>query len=125
MQHEASTPKEYLQVIENDWKKEKILYLRELILQTAPNIEESIDYKMLSYGNNDLKAIYLNAQKNFVGLYVGDIARIDPKGELLKGVDCGKGCVRIKKRVDVTAENFKKVIENTIELWRKNVDLKC
>jgi len=41
--------------------------------------------------------VLLNAQKNYISLYVGDRHKIDPEMKLLKGLNLGKGCIRISK----------------------------
>ena len=50
MQYDVKTPEEYLEVLENDWRKEKLLAIRQMILDHAPELEESIRYKMLNFG---------------------------------------------------------------------------
>ncbi len=49
MQYEAKSPKEYLEELENDWRKTKLKEIREMILSDGPELEEDIEYKMLSY----------------------------------------------------------------------------
>ena len=97
MQYEVKTPKEYIQVLDNDWRREKLLEIRAFILQAAPELQEGISYKMLCYGDDKCSVFHLNAQKNYVSLYVGDLNKIDPSGELLKGINTGKSCVRFNK----------------------------
>jgi len=63
MQYDVKTPSEYLRNLEDDWRKEKIERLRELILSKAPEIIEGIEYKMLCYGDGEKTAFHLNVQK--------------------------------------------------------------
>ncbi len=78
VQYDVSTPAEYFEMLEDDWRKDKVLQIREMILKAAPEIDEVILYKMLSYGNEKTEnyVFGLNAQKNYVSLYVGNIERI-------------------------------------------------
>ncbi len=48
MQYEASTPEAYRSALEPDWRKEKLEQLRKLIITCGPELEEGIQYKMLS-----------------------------------------------------------------------------
>ncbi len=99
MQYNAQTPVEYLDVLAEDWRKEKLLQLREIILDKAYGFKERINYKMLCYTDKNGDLFHLNAQKNYVSLYVGNSSKIDTDGSLLKGLDIGKGCIRFKKSV--------------------------
>jgi len=56
-----------------------------------------INYKMLGCKDDNGFVFHLNAQKNFVGFYVGDVSAIDPSGELLKDLSTGKSCIRFTK----------------------------
>lgn len=125
MQYEATTPEEYLNQLENDWRKEKVEELRKLIQSAGPDIEEGINYKMLCYRGESGIVFHLNAQKNYVSLYIGDTKKVDPEGELLKGLDVGKGCIRFKKTTSLKDTNIVAFIEKTIEFWRDGKDIYC
>lgn len=125
MQYRVNSPEEYFQTIDTDWRKEKILELREIIFEAAPEIHESIHYKMLAYGNEDHKVLHLNAQKHYVGLYVGTIDKIEGAREMLAGLDMGKGCIRIKKSNQIDDTGLRKFIEKTMEMWRAGEDTSC
>lgn len=125
MQYEATTPEEYLNQLEDDWRKEKVEELRKLIKSMGPDIEEAINYKMLCYRGKEGTIFHLNAQKNYVSLYVGDASKIDPDGKLLEGIDVGKGCVRFKKSISLQETNIAAFIEKTIQFWRDGNDIYC
>ena len=127
VEYDVSTPKEYLKVLEEDWRKEKLLLIRRWILSYAPELEESIRYKMLNYGNveNDDYVFALNAQKHYVSLYVGSIDKIDPENNLLKNFNLGKGCIRVKKTIELEETNLEDFIKQTVDLWRAGEDLNC
>lgn len=97
MQYDVKTPKEYLNQLEKDWRYEKVQQLRKIIQAKAPKLVEGIHYKMLSYSDEKGVLFQLNAQRNYVSFYVGDIKKVDPEGTMLKGLNQGKGCVRFKK----------------------------
>lgn len=123
MQYEATTPEEYLSLLEEDWRKEKLLELRSLLLNH--DLAEGIRYKMLSYGEDEEVVFQLNAQKNYVALYVGNASKVDPSGELLKGIDHGKGCLRFKKTTSTTETKIEEFIKKAIDKWRKGEDIDC
>lgn len=125
MQYDVGSPEEYLEVIDDDWRKEKLLEIREMILTADPDLIEAIQYKMLSYGDGNSVVCHLNAQKHFVGLYVGNAEKIDPDGSLLKGINRGKGCLRISKSLNLQETNLAAFIQRTIALWRDGIDIAC
>ncbi|MEE9445303.1 MAG: hypothetical protein V3V19_06540 [Cocleimonas sp.] len=68
---------------------------------------------------------HLNAQKNYVSLYAGDLKKIDPEGVLLKGVNTGKGCIRFNKTLSLSEIKVEEFIGKAVSLWEKGVDLGC
>lgn len=126
MIHGGKTAQEYLDKLENDWKKEKLLEIRQLLLNHS-QIKEGMNYGMLSYGNEteEEPLFHLNAQKNYVSLYVGDIQKIDSDGSLLKGLNLGKGCIRISKSKNIPETGIKEFIQRTVELWLAGEDTSC
>lgn len=125
MQLNVDTPTEYLEALEDDWRREKLLHLRKIILDKVPNITESVQYKMLAYGDERETVFHLNAQKNYVSLYVGDKNKIDKDGALLKGFDVGKGCIRCKKSLVLTDTRIEEFIDQTLNMWRDGKDTSC
>lgn len=125
MQYQAKTPEEYLDLLENDWRKERILDIRRIILEYAPELEESIQYKMLCYGNELTQVFYLNAQKSYVSLYVGTIEKVEDSDILLEKLSYGKGCIRIKKSIDISNTGLEAFIKQTINIWRTGGDISC
>ena len=100
MQYDASTPKEYLSLLEDDWRKDRLSAIRQMFL-AVPGVEEGVSYKMLGYRRDGVAFGHLNAQKGFVGVYLGDLEKIDPGGALRAGMNCGKSCLRVRKRDDL------------------------
>lgn len=125
MQYDVATPEEYLEQLEADWRKDKLLQVRAYILEAAPEWKEIIRYKMLAY-DLGVKAIFgLNAQKHYVSLYVGTIEKIPDSHELLKGFNYGKGCIRISKSILLEKTHLKTFIEKKIALWRLGEETDC
>ncbi|MEP1035005.1 DUF1801 domain-containing protein [Ekhidna sp.] len=88
-------------------------------------LTEGIRYKMLSYQDEKGVIFQLNAQKNYVALYVGDASKVDPSGKLLEGIDHGKGCLRFKKSTNLAGTPIEKFIEKAVDMWRKSEDIDC
>lgn len=126
MQYDVKTPTEYMAALDDDWRRIKVEEIREIIQTKAPDLVEGIQYKMLSYGDGQESTVFhLNAQKGYVSFYVGDTAKIDPSGDLLEGINCGKGCLRFKKTLAIGDTRLDEFIEKTVELWRAGVDVSC
>lgn len=110
MPYAVGTPDEYLNALEADWRRDTLYALRHLILQHAPELRETIRYKMLSYDDDRGPVFGLNAQKGYVSLYVGNAANVDPTGMLLGGLNRGKGCIRFTKSVNVAVTRIDEFI---------------
>jgi len=126
MIHGGKSVEEFLNKLEDDWKKEKLFEIRQLLLEHS-QLNESMNYGMLSYGNlKDKEPLFhLNAQKNYVSLYVGDIHKIDPDNAILKGLNLGKGCIRISKSKNISETGLKAFIQRTVALWLEGGDSSC
>lgn len=126
MQYDVATPAEYLEVLEDDWRRDMLLELRDLILESGPQLAEGIEYKMLVYKDEAGESVIaLNAQKHYVSLYVGTSSKVDPDGSLLDGLDCGKGCIRFKKTKKIAETRIDEFIRRALELHAEGVDISC
>ncbi|MEM9833879.1 MAG: DUF1801 domain-containing protein [Bacteroidota bacterium] len=125
MQYKANTPEEYINQLEDDWRKEKLEAVREMIKANAPELVEGIEYKMLSYGDSEKHLFHLNAQRAYVSLYIGNIDKVADARELLQNLDLGKGCIRIKKNQELEKTNLNEFISRVIHLWREGKDTNC
>lgn len=125
MQYDAKSPSEYLEALDEDWRKEKLQELRELILRQDSAIQETISYKMLCFKVNGSELFHLNAQMAYVSLYCGNTKKIDPDGELLKGLSIGKGCIRFTKTSEVSKTRIKEFINRAVLLLMEGRDLGC
>lgn len=125
MQYDVEAPREYLDALDDDWRKTRLLEVREMISELAPDWREGIEYKMLGYFDRAGSVMHLNAQRAYVGLYVGNIAKIDPDGALLAGLDLGKGCVRLKKRNGIATTGLREFLKRLVNLRAEGVYLSC
>jgi len=125
MQYDAKDYKEYLELLEDDWRKEKLLEIRQMIVAYAPELEEVIRYKMLNYGKVDSYVFALNVQKHYVSLYVGTIEKVENAESLLAGYNYGKGCIRVKKSIAIEDTGLEQFIHKTVDMWRAGEDTAC
>ena len=125
MQYKVTTPVEYLQQLDPDWRKEKLEEVRDLIVSLGPELKEGIEYNMLCYTYNGTSIFHLNAQKGYVSLYVGNIDKVDNSRTLLKALSMGKGCIRIKKSIHLPNTGIGEFIQKTIDLSRIGKDTDC
>ncbi|GAA0337538.1 hypothetical protein GCM10008967_29750 [Bacillus carboniphilus] len=125
MQYDAKNAEEYIQLLEEDWRKEKLLVIRQMILAYAPELEEVIRYKMLNYGKDDTYIFALNAQKHYVSLYVGTIQKIENAETLLAGYNYGKGCIRVKKSIKLEDTGLEPFIRKTVDMWPAGENTSC
>lgn len=125
MQYDAKTPAEFVKMLEQDWRKEKLLEIRKLIKKHGPELKESIKYGALSYAHSLGGGFGLTAQKNSVNFYVGTASKIDPDGKLLAGLDVGKGCIRFKKTKAIADTRIEEFIEKAMSMLRKGEDFGC
>ncbi|WDE05665.1 DUF1801 domain-containing protein [Thalassomonas viridans] len=125
MQYDVATPKQYLNALADDWRRDTLEQLRSLIKDAAPFLTEGIQYKMLSYSDSRGSLFHLNAQKHYVSLYVGNISAIDEQGELLAGLDLGKGCIRFKKSIPVADTQVEAFIAKAVSLHLQGKHTGC
>ncbi|MGH1477734.1 MAG: iron chaperone [Geminicoccales bacterium] len=125
MLYTAETPGEYIDQLEDDWRRRKLLELRQIIKENGPALVERIHYKMLCYGDTGTAVFHLNAQKNYVSLYVGNASKIDPDGNLLAGLNRGKSCIRFRRSDDISKTQIDKFIVRAIHLWERGSDAGC
>lgn len=123
MQYQVNTPGEYLEALQEDWRKEKLLEVWKILEAEGPDLTPGIEYKMLSFADKKGTVFSLNAQANYVSLYVGNTTKVDETGNSLKGFNLGKGCIRIKKSNEV--EQLRDFIKMAIDKRSKGGDIDC
>ncbi len=123
MQYKANSPKEYLEKLEDDWRKVQVENVRSMIMHVWPEAKEDIEYSMLCYGDGSKNIFHLNAQKGYVALYVGDIDKVDGSDKLLEGFDCWKGCIR--KTLDISKTGLSEFISRALMIHRAGENTDC
>lgn len=125
MQYNVNTPEQYLSELEADWRKGTLLRVREMIRTHGPTLSEGTEYKMLAYQLNGKTVFHLNAQQNYVSLYVGNTKKVENSDFMLKGLDLGKGCIRIKKKINLNETGLEEFIKATIAIHMSGQNTDC
>lgn len=125
MQYNVNTPEQYFSELEADWRKETLAKVREMIQTHGPALSEGIEYKMLAYQLNGKTVFHLNAQQNYVSLYVGNTQKVENSDDMLKGLDLGKGCIRIKKSINLNETGIEEFIKATIDIHMAGQNTDC
>lgn len=125
MQYDVDSPEQYLNALEDDWRKQTLLEIRDLIFKQSNEFKEGINYKMLCYSLGENSVFHLNAQKGYVSLYSGGIDKIDPNGKLLNGLNVGKSCIRFSKTKKVSNTRINEFIAKAIELSKQGHNFEC
>lgn len=125
MLYDVNSPAEYLESLEDDWRKTHLSKIRDMILKAAPKIAERINYKMLAFGTKSEELFHLNAQQAYVSLYVGNIETIDPDRELLSAYSLGQGCIRFRKTSNLDDPGLKVFIDRALELFQEGDAIDC
>lgn len=125
MLSDAETPSEYIGQLDDDWRRDKLLKIRAIIKEQAPQLSERIHYKMLGYGIDDVYVFHLNVQRAYVSLYVGSASKVDPGGTLLDGLNVGKGCIRFSKSTEIAKTRIDEFISRAFTIWKAGEDIDC
>ncbi|MEM9053729.1 MAG: DUF1801 domain-containing protein [Pseudomonadota bacterium] len=125
MLYDVDTPHAYMEALDEDWRKQTLLNVRDMILKAEPGLVERVNYKMLAYGSETRELFHLNAQSAYVSLYVGNIETVDPGRTLLSAFSLGKGCIRFRKSANLSDPGLAKFIEQAVALWRKGDAIDC
>jgi uncharacterized protein YdhG (YjbR/CyaY superfamily) len=109
MQSKARTIPEYISGLPPE-ERSVIETLNRIVRSAAPKGSGSMKYGMPTY---ELASwiVAFNAQKNYFSFYA------DPKvvkryRDELKGLDCGKSCIRFRKIEDVPLATLKKIVSD-------------
>lgn len=100
MHSNATNVKDYINELEDSTRKQVVKKLSEIIKKSAPNIEETMEYKMPCYKIKGEGYIAVANQKQYVSLYVSYLDKtLATHKDLAKGfasVNPGKCCLRFK-----------------------------
>lgn len=93
-------------------RKNDLSKLRKIIKKTLPKVKESLLYGMPTYEVDGKAIIAFNSQKNYMSLYAGTEA-VKKNKDLLKGLNCGKSCIRFTSLDKLPEATIVKIIKDT------------
>ena len=96
-----------------DKRQEDVSQLRNLILETLPQIREQITYNMpaVAVVDDDIVCSY-KSQKNYISLYM-DVELVEKHKQELMGLDCGKSCIRFRRFDQLPQDTIKAILRET------------
>jgi uncharacterized protein YdhG (YjbR/CyaY superfamily) len=107
MQSKAGTIKEYLASLPAE-ERAVIAALDKLVRSAAPSALPSMKYGMPTYAVAS-RIVAINAQRNYFSFYA-DPGIVKRHRAELKGLDCGKSCIRFRKLGDVPLATLRKIV---------------
>ena len=99
VQSKAKNVDAYLKEAEPS-RRTQLARLRKLCLEELGDCTEEMDYGMPTYKRGGKMVTAFANQKGYIAFYAGAIAICKHKAAL-KGIDCGKGCVRYAKPAEI------------------------
>jgi uncharacterized protein YdhG (YjbR/CyaY superfamily) len=101
VQSKAATVDDYIAEAGDD-RRPALERIRQIARETLAGYDEGMAYGMAVYGRGGVGEIAFANQKGYLAVYFmgGDV--LERNAELLKGHDCGKGCLRFRRpdRID-------------------------
>lgn len=104
--------KAYLDSVENS-RREKLLDLHQLIMQTFPDIHADMQYKMPTYSKDDGWVALAN-RKNYISVYTCGYHHIESYLEKHPHIKSGKGCLNFKDKDEINLSDLRVVIQHAI-----------
>ena len=95
-------------------RRERVDALRDLVRRLYPDAEESMDYKMPTFRQDEGWVAIAN-QKQYVSLYTCAAEHLAPFKKKHPAIDTGKGCIRFKDRDELPLADLEQVVTSAME----------
>jgi uncharacterized protein YdhG (YjbR/CyaY superfamily) len=112
VQSKAATVSQYLDELPEE-RRAALAKLRKLVRKLAPDAVESMQYGMPGYSMGDL-LFALAARKGYLALYVCDPAAVEAHRAGLKGLNCGKGCIRFRSLDELPLDVVSAILQDAV-----------
>ena len=112
MQSRATTVSQYLDDLPQE-RRAALAKLRKLVRKIAPDAVEAMQYGMPSYALGDM-LFGLASQKRYLALYVCDSAAVEAHRAGLKGLNCGKGCIRFQSLDELPLDVVSAILQDAV-----------
>jgi uncharacterized protein YdhG (YjbR/CyaY superfamily) len=113
VQSKATTVDDYLAEAPPE-RREALAKVREIVRRELPGCEERMMYGMPAYVLADGSGFAFASQKQYIALYVAPAVHAR-NAEALKGIDCGKCCIRFRKPGDIDFALVERLLRDTAE----------
>lgn len=94
-------------------RKEALEQLRVLILQTIPDVEESMKYNMPTYDYAGEGLCAFASQKQYMSLYM-DVDLVEEHADKLSHLNVGKSCIRFTKLEKLPLGTVEEILKETV-----------
>jgi uncharacterized protein YdhG (YjbR/CyaY superfamily) len=112
MKSQATTVSQYLEELPAE-RRAALGKLRKLVRKIAPDAVEAMQYGMPTYALRDM-LFALAAQKGYLALYVCDPAAVEAHRAGLKGLNCGKGCIRFQSLEELPLDVVSAILRDAV-----------
>jgi len=117
VQSAAKTVADYLKEADAT-RRPALTQFRKLACAVLSDCDEAMDYGMATYKRGgELVTAFAN-QKGYIAFYAGQTAIAAHKAAL-KGIDCGKGCIRYKNIAKIDFAVVRSLFENIAARHKK------
>lgn len=108
----AKDVNDFMNKIDKD-RKDDMSKLRSIIKKTLPKVKEILQYGMPTYEIDGKCIVAFNSQKNYMSLYA-NVNAVEKNKDLLKGISCGKSCIRFKSLKKLPEETIIKILKDSV-----------
>ena len=105
----------YLQGLEPE-RRDALVELRELVLETVPGVVETMKYRMPTYEYHGSVLCAFASQKHHMSLYLNANLVDRYRGDLA-GLSVGKSCIRFRRLDDLPLETIQAMLRETLQGW--------
>jgi uncharacterized protein YdhG (YjbR/CyaY superfamily) len=105
----ATTVDAYIAEAEDD-RRPKLAAMRDIAREVLSDWSEGMEYGMAYYRKGESGTGLAN-QKGYIAFYAG-IGAIERHAAALKGIDCGKGCIRYKNVAKIDLDVVRSLYED-------------
>ena len=114
MQSDLETVPAFLKSLPEDRRK-ALTGLRRVIRAVAPELRESMRYGMPTYEDAAGEPlIAFNSQRQYMALYICRPGVLKAHRAELKGLSCGKGCVRFRRMEQLPIEVAESLVRGSL-----------
>jgi uncharacterized protein YdhG (YjbR/CyaY superfamily) len=115
MQSKARDVASYIDEAPSD-RREALMKLRQLCLETLDGYEEAMDYLLPCYKKDGIVEVAFANQKNYISIYFLKDDVIKSNRSMLAGLNLGKACIRYMKPEKINFAVIKKLLDETRKL---------